>query len=101
MRGWRETLFTFSDCYLADFFCHFQPFRWESGAFNTTDGMSVSIASETTIEKIVTLYPVKRRFVCLRQEISERPQASGRRLIDCPGYSYRVMVNSVPYAAEM
>jgi DDE family transposase len=44
---------------------------------------------------------VKRRFVCLRQEISERPQASGRRLIDCPGYSYRVMVTSVPYAAEV
>jgi len=44
---------------------------------------------------------VKRRFVCLRQEISERPQASGRRLIDCPGYSYRVMVTSVGYAAEL
>jgi hypothetical protein len=43
----------------------------------------------------------KRRFVCLRQEISERPQASGRRLIDCPGYTYRVMVTSVPYAAEV
>jgi hypothetical protein len=44
---------------------------------------------------------VKRRFVCLRQEISEQPQASGRRLIDCPGYTYRVMVTSVPYAAEV
>jgi Transposase DDE domain group 1 len=44
---------------------------------------------------------VKRRFVLLRQEISERPEARGRRLIDCPGYSYRVMVTSVPYAAEV
>jgi hypothetical protein len=43
----------------------------------------------------------KRRFVCLRQEIVERPQASGRRLIDCPGYTYRVMVTSVPYGAEI
>jgi hypothetical protein len=43
----------------------------------------------------------KRRFVCLRQQIVERPQASGRRLIDCPGYTYRVMVTSVPYAAEI
>lgn len=43
----------------------------------------------------------KRRFVCLRQEILERPQASGRRLIDCPGYTYRVMVTSVPYGAEI
>jgi len=44
---------------------------------------------------------VKRRFVCLRQQIVERPQASGRRLIDCPGYTYRVMVTSVPYGAEI
>ena len=44
---------------------------------------------------------VKRRFVLLRQEISERPEARGRRLIDCPGYTYRVMVTSVPYAAEV
>jgi hypothetical protein len=44
---------------------------------------------------------VKRRFVCLRQEIAERPEASGRRLIDYPGYTYRVMVTSVPYAAEV
>jgi hypothetical protein len=44
---------------------------------------------------------VKRRFVCLRQQILERPQAPGRRLIDYPGYTYRVMVTNVPYAAEV
>lgn len=44
---------------------------------------------------------VKRRFVLLRQEIYERPEARGRRLIDCPGYSYRVVVTSLPYAAEV
>lgn len=44
---------------------------------------------------------VKRRFVCLRQQIVERPEATGRRLIDFPGYTYRVMVTSVPYAAEV
>jgi hypothetical protein len=43
----------------------------------------------------------KRRFVCLRQEITERPEARGRRLIDYPGYSYRVVVSSLPYAAEV
>src|SRR5258708_11222263 len=42
----------------------------------------------------------KRRFVCLRQEVSERPEARGRRLIDCPGYTYRVRVTSAPDAAE-
>lgn len=42
-----------------------------------------------------------RRFVCLRQTLIERPEASGRRLIECPGYTYRVFVTSVPYAAEV
>ncbi len=31
----------------------------------------------------------------------ERPEARGRRLIDYPGYTYRVLVTSVPYAAEV
>lgn len=42
-----------------------------------------------------------RRFVCLRQTLTERPEASGRRLIECPGYTYRVFVTSVPFAAEL
>ena len=42
-----------------------------------------------------------RRFVCLRQTLTERPDASGRRLIECPGYTYRVFVTSVPFAAEL
>jgi hypothetical protein len=42
-----------------------------------------------------------RRFVCLRQTLSERPEARGRRLIECPGYTYRVVVTSVPYPAEL
>ena len=42
-----------------------------------------------------------RRFVCLRQTLTERPTASGRRLLECPGYTYRVFVTTVPYAAEV
>ena len=42
-----------------------------------------------------------RRFVCLRQTLTERPDARGRRLIECPGYTDRVFVTSVPYAAEL
>lgn len=42
-----------------------------------------------------------RRFVCLRQTLTERPDASGRRLIECPGYTYRVLVTSVPFTAEL
>lgn len=42
-----------------------------------------------------------RRFVCLRQPLTERPTASGRRLIECPGYTYRVFVTTVPFAAEL
>jgi len=43
----------------------------------------------------------ERRVVCLRQELQERPQAAGRRLIECPGYTYQLLVTSVPYAAEL
>lgn len=42
-----------------------------------------------------------RRFVCLRQTLAERPDARGRRLIECPGYTYRVLVTTVPYAADL
>lgn len=42
-----------------------------------------------------------RRVVCLRQTLTERPEASGRRRIKCPGYTYRKFVTSVPYAAEL
>jgi hypothetical protein len=42
-----------------------------------------------------------RRFICLRQTISQRPEARGRRLVDCPGYTYRVVVSTLPYAAEV
>jgi hypothetical protein len=43
----------------------------------------------------------QRRFVCLRQEVLERPEARGRRLVDFPGYTYRVLITTVPYAAEV
>ena len=33
--------------------------------------------------------------------LAERPDASGRQLIECPGYTDRAMVTSVPYAAEV
>jgi len=42
-----------------------------------------------------------RRFVCLRQTLTERPTASGRRLLECPGYTYRVFITTVPFAAEL
>lgn len=42
-----------------------------------------------------------RRFVCLRQTLAEHPDARGRRLIECPGYTYRVLVTTMPSAAEL
>jgi Transposase DDE domain group 1 len=42
-----------------------------------------------------------RRFLCLRQEISQRPEARGKRLFDFPGYSYRVVVTNLTYSAEI
>jgi len=42
-----------------------------------------------------------RRCVGLRQALAERPAARGRRLMECPGYTYRVLVTTVPSAAEL
>jgi len=39
--------------------------------------------------------------VCLRQTLTDHPDASGRRLIECPGYTYRIFVTSVSFAAEL
>lgn len=41
------------------------------------------------------------RFVCLRQTLTERSDACGWPLIERPGYTYRVFVTSVPFAAEL
>ena len=49
-----------------------EPPEVSTGAFNTTDGMSVSIASETTIERISALYP--------EDSIYEFPAAVARQL---------------------
>ncbi|WP_447975618.1 hypothetical protein [Nitrospira sp. Kam-Ns4a] len=43
----------------------------------------------------------RRQFVCLRQTLAEPPDARGRYLIECPGYTSRVFVTTVPYAAEL
>lgn len=42
-----------------------------------------------------------RRFVCLRQTLTARPAARGRRWIEGPGYTYRVFITTVPFAAEL
>jgi hypothetical protein len=39
--------------------------------------------------------------VSRRQLLTERPAASGRWLIECPGYTYRVLVTSMPFTAEL
>ncbi len=62
-------------------------------------GPGIEVAN---VERSVPSWQGKsRRFVCLRQEISERPQARGKRLFDFPGYSYRVVVTNLTYSAEI
>jgi hypothetical protein len=64
-----------------------------------------SVARGIAVADVMATLPAwqgqARRFVCLRQTLTERPTASGRRLIECPGYTYRVFVTTVPYAAEV
>jgi hypothetical protein len=42
-----------------------------------------------------------RQFGCLRQTLTARPATSGRRVIECPGSTYRVFSTTVPFAAEL
>jgi len=62
-------------------------------------GRGIAVADITAA--LPTWQGQARRFVCLRQTLAERPDASGRRLIECPSYTYRVFVTSVPFAAEL
>ena len=39
-------------------------------------------------------WPVKRRFVVLRERVREDKSAVGRSLIDLPGYTYRIFVTN-------
>lgn len=59
------------------------------------------IAVADIMATVPTWHGQHRRFGCLRQTLTERPAASGRRLIECPGYTYRVFVTTVPFAAEL
>lgn len=66
---------------------------WRSGA------RGIAVADATVA--LPAWHGQARRFVCLRQTLAEHPDARGRRLIECPGYTYRVFVTTVPYAAEL
>jgi hypothetical protein len=41
-----------------------------------------------------------RRVVVVREELKERPDARGRRLIDVPGYTFHAVVTTLPHSPE-
>ena len=43
----------------------------------------------------------ERRFVVIRERLRESKQAVGRKLIDVPGYTYRVFVTDSQEAPEL
>jgi hypothetical protein len=46
-------------------------------------------------------WPVARRLVLVRELIREREQARGRKLFDCPGYTFHALVTSLDWPAEL
>ena len=50
-------------------------------------------AAETTYQALGWTAP--RRLVVVREELRERPEARGRRLIEVPGYTYHVLVTTL------
>ena len=45
-------------------------------------------------------WKVERRFVVVRERVREGRDSVGRKLIDVPGYTFRVFVTSCPHAPE-
>jgi hypothetical protein len=45
-------------------------------------------------------WSVERRFVVLRERVREERNSVGRKLIDVPGYTFRIFVTSCPQAPE-
>jgi hypothetical protein len=41
-----------------------------------------------------------RRIVLVRHRETERPEAGGRTLVDCPGYRYQVLVTNLPLSVQ-
>lgn len=37
-----------------------------------------------------------RRVILIRHRLAERPEAGGKRLLDCPGYSFQVLITTLP-----
>lgn len=52
-------------------------------------------AAETTYQALGWKAP--RRLVVVREELRERPEARGRRLIEVPGYSFHVLVSTLAH----
>src|SRR5262249_6532179 len=44
-------------------------------------------------------WPKPRRLVVVREELCERPDAKGRRLIEVPGYTFHAVVTTLPLSA--
>ena len=42
----------------------------------------------------------RRRVVLVRHRVSERPEAGGRELLECPGYRIQVLITSLPQSVD-
>ena len=41
-------------------------------------------------------WPHPRRVVLIRHRLAERPDAGGKRLLECPGYTYQMLITTLP-----
>lgn len=45
-------------------------------------------------------WPSARRLILIRHRIEEKKRPGGKRLIDCPGWSYQALVTSLPFSVK-
>jgi len=68
--------------------------RFEIGSVQTWSTIKKGICVGEFHAQLYT-WTTARRFVVIRQELKENPKARGRKLFDCPGYTYQVYVTSL------
>lgn len=62
-----------------------------------TDDPAVEVADEMYQEHH---WPTARRLVLIRRRIQDDPPPAGKRLLDCPGWTYQALVTSLPYTVK-
>jgi len=69
---------------------------------STTRWQLTALAGTEVAEEIYQAWgwPRARRVVLIRHRLAERPDAGGKRLLECPGYTYQMLITTLPQSVS-